>query len=242
MIYKQVKLDVSINLQQHTNRTDKTMKTLQSLLIGTTLAATTITATTLAPSAAQAMNLNGSISFTGTPVFGNPKAVNPTSTSFGVTGAQVLQSTGDFEKGSFDSPVPTFETLNLTRIDSSIDGEKANYSYGQTTSFIDFGMQDLGSGLKQLTFDLNAGQLTRGTASNGATSFAFDTDLTGKFNYGGSTVATGFFTASQVFESTSFQMSIEAKEVPEPLTILGTSVALGFGAIFKKRAANRNKN
>ncbi|MGB3509526.1 MAG: PEP-CTERM sorting domain-containing protein [Microcoleaceae cyanobacterium] len=217
------------------------MRHLQSLLIGTTLAATTITGATLAPSAAQAMSLNGSISLTGTPVFGNPKAVNPTNTSLDVTSAKVLQSTGDFANGSFGSLAPTFETLSLTRIDSSIDGEKANYSYGQTTSFIDFGMQDLGDGLKQLTFDLNAGKLTKGTGYNGAMSYAFDTKLTGKFNYGGSSFATGFLSASRVFESTSFQITLEAKEVPEPLTILGTTVALGFGAMFKKRAGKNPK-
>ena len=55
-------------------------------------------------------------------------------------------------------------------------------------------------------------------------------------------VATGFFSASPVFETQSFQITLETEEVPEPLTILGTGVALGFGAIFKKRAANCNKN
>ncbi len=221
------------------------MKSIQHLLIGTTIAATTFTGATLAPSAAQAMSLNGSIGFTGNPVFGNPTAVNPTSTSLGFKDAQVTESSGDFANGNYGSTA--FETLSLTRIDSSIDGEKANYSYGETTSFIDFGMQDLGSGLKQLTFDLNAGQITRTTGNNGKVSYAFDYQLKGRFNYGGSTVATGFFSASRVsvprvFESQSFQITLETEEVPEPLTILGTGVALGFGAIFKKRAANCNKN
>jgi hypothetical protein len=216
------------------------MKSVKSLLLSTTIAAATATGATLGAAPAQAMGLNGSISFTGTPVFGNPGEVNPESTSFSVNNAQVTWSIGDFANGNFTSPAPVFSTLDLTRIDSTINGNKADYSYGATTPFIDFGEQDLGGGSKRLTFNLNAGQLTRGTSGT-VMSYAFDTNLSGTFKYGGSSIATGFFSGSRVFNSTSFQMTLEAKPVPEPLTILGSSVALGFGVMFKKRSANRDK-
>ncbi len=34
----------------------------------------------------------------------------------------------------------------------------------------------------------------------------------------------------------------ESAAVPEPLTILGTTIALGFRALFKKKRAKKNKS
>jgi hypothetical protein len=216
------------------------MKTQKSLLLSATMAAATVTAATLATLPAQAMGLNGSISFGGTPVFGKPNQINPSQDTLGFKNVQVTESSGDFENGNFSSPAPIFETLKLAIDSSTINGKSAYYNFGNTQTFINFGQQDLGGGLKNLTFDLDAGQVFR--SSNGGNIMEFGKALTGKFNYGSSTIATGSFSASKIFNSTSFQMTLEARSVPEPLTILGTGVALGFGAMFKKRAANRNKN
>ena len=44
----------------------------------------------------------------------------------------------------------------------------------------------------------------------------------------------GFFTT---FKSDKGKNEMPSEEVPEPLTLMGTAVALGFGALFKKRAS-----
>lgn len=214
------------------------MKTIQSLLIGTTIAAATITGATVAVSPAQAMGLNGSISLTGDAVFGNPNQSNPAATTLGFENAKVNTATGDFMNGNFQSPVPQMKTLDLTQ------SFGAFYDFNSTSGFINFGSQNLdGNGFKNLTFDLDAGQLIRMANGGNANAFSFQ-DVTGIFNYGGSTVGTGSLSASKTGASSTFQITLTANSepVPEPLTILGTGLALGFGAMFKNRAAaNRSK-
>jgi hypothetical protein len=217
------------------------MKTQKSLLLSATMAAATAAAATLATLPAQAMGLNGSLSITGDAIFGNPNELSPATTTLGFENVKVNTKTGDFMSGNFESPRPDIKTLNLTK------STGAFYNFNSTSGFINFGSQNLdGNGLKDLTFNLDAGQLIRMASGGNVNEFSFP-GVTGIFNYGGSTVGTGFLSATKTGASSTFQITLTAKSepVPEPLTILGTGVALGFGAMFKNRAtratANRNK-
>jgi len=59
-------------------------------------------------------------------------------------------------------------------------------------------------------------------------------------NAQGNTLATGLFTAQQFFNADgSYSMSISTEEVPEPLTTLGTGLALGFGGLFQRKNSRR---
>ena len=184
------------------------------------------------------MGLNGSISLSGTAIFGNPTDMNPAQTSLGFDSAQIDQATGDFAGGNFNSV--SLETLSLTR-----EGESGPiYNFDSTSGFINFGSQNLdGTGSKELTFNLDAGQLMRFSDGQDVSEFTFQ-GLTGTFRYGGATIASGFLGATKTGDAQGFDISLTAQSeaVPEPLTILGTGVALGFGAMFKnKSTANRNK-
>lgn len=214
------------------------MKSLQSLFIGTTMAATALATGTVAVAPAQALQLNGSIGLVGTAVFGNPNTASPVNDTLGFKSNAIEdnQTSGDFLNVQYNPPAIEIKTLALTK--NGPNGQNNNYSFGQTTTFIDFGQQNLfGDGFKQLTFDLDAGSLTR---MYGGPNFLIEATMdgiTGKFNYGGETIAAGFFSASRSGNSNTYQMTLATKEVPEPLTILGTGVALGFGVMFKKKGS-----
>jgi hypothetical protein len=212
------------------------MKSLQSLFIGTTMAATAL-ATTVAVAPAQALQLNGSIGLVGTSVFGKPNEANPATDTLGFTSnaIEALQTSGDFLNVQYNPPAIQIKTLDLTK--NGGNGVANNYTFNATTTFINFGQQNLfGDGSKQLTFDLDAGSLTRSYLGTNSLIEATMNGVTGKFIYGGETVASGFFSASRSGQSNTYQITL-ASEVPEPLTILGTGVALGFGVMFKKKGS-----
>lgn len=202
------------------------MKTLQSLLIGTTVATTALATSTIAISPAEAFQfkLSGDIGITGNSVFGNPDNPSPETTTLGFTSYEVGGS-GDFSNLS--------ESIEIKTLDLTKDG--SSYSYNQTTSWINFGEQDLGNGLQQLTFDLDAGSLTRVYLGKNSLMAATMEGITGQFMYGGETIGSGFFSASQSGTSSTYQITLKTEEVPEPLSILGTVTALGFGAMLKKK-------
>ncbi|MGB3512335.1 MAG: PEP-CTERM sorting domain-containing protein [Microcoleaceae cyanobacterium] len=213
------------------------MKVLQSLLIGTTMAATTLATGTIAASPAQAMGLNGSIGLHGTAVFGNPTSASPASTTLGFTSNEIEdgQTSGDFLNVEYNPPAIQIQTLELSR-DGGVG--TTDYNFNQTETFINFGQQNLfGNGSQQLTFDLDAGSLTRMYGGQNFLIEATMNGITGNFNYGGETIAAGFFSASRSGPSNTYQMTLSAREVPEPLTILGTGLALGFGVMFKKKGS-----
>ena len=72
------------------------------------------------------------------------------------------------------------------------------------------------------------------TASVGATGDVFGGTLTN--SYTGTGVGLGFFGNA---EANNFYAEVE--KVPEPLTILGTTTALGFGALFRKKRAMKSE-
>lgn len=219
------------------------MKTLQSLLVGTTIAATTLATSTIAVSPAQAVSLNGSIGLTGTAVFGNPTDASPESTTLGFTSNAIKagQTSGDFSNVKQNPPEIQIKTLNLSK--NGPNGATGNYTFNQTNTFINFGQQDLfGNGSQQLTFNLDAGSLTRNYIAEDFLIKATMQGITGKFVYGGETIAAGFFGASRSGNSNTYQMTLSTvKGVPEPLTILGTGLALGFGVMFKNKGSEKLK-
>ncbi|MGB3509588.1 MAG: PEP-CTERM sorting domain-containing protein [Microcoleaceae cyanobacterium] len=204
------------------------MKTLQSLLIGTTVATTALATSTIAISPAEAFQLTGSIGIVGTSVFGDTDNASPETTTLGFTSNEIGGS-GDF--ANLSEPID-IKTLDLTRDGSS-------YSYNQTTSWINFGEQDLGNGLQTLTFDLDAGLLTRTYRKENSLRIVDIEGITGQFMYGGETIGSGWFSASQSGTSSRYEITLETEEVPEPLSILGTVTALGFGAMLKKKGSTK---
>lgn len=228
------------------------MKNLQSLFFGTTMAAATVTAATLATSP-QALALKGSIGLGGTAEFGNPEQMFAPQTTLGFDNHVINSSAGDL---AGLMPV-NMETLNLI-LDDFTNPMMNFYNYEALPTFIDFGEVDLeGDGtFSELTFDLNAGQVMRlfnfpGNVSVGNLPF------TGMFNYGGETFeGFGSFGASRSGSeeygfSTSYQMTLgvgnggeispeSPESVPEPSILLGLGTVLGMGALSRKKAlANR---
>ena len=135
------------------------------------------------------------------------------------------------------------------------------------TSFIQFGEQTLtttdGEITANLSFDLDAGQAWQFDNDGGITFLQtgpFQPGFTGRFVFNGETLATGNLSANYNSESRIYNIVITAlgvepvtqddpvdtegvpkttSEVPEPLTTLGTGLALGFGGLFQKNASKR---
>jgi hypothetical protein len=208
------------------------MKTLSSLGLGTSLIAATVTAAVVATAPAQAASLSGSVGLSG-----DLDIVNKTANGFTWKFSEnvVNDQFGDFTGLSFpDSSLPQINDLAFTC-----------YSGFCTTNsvspFINFGQQTLttkdGETTANLTFNLNAGQyLNFGVSGTTETTVSFPY-LTGAFNFNGSTLAVGQLAGGYSGQSSTYQMTL--KTVPEPLTIMGSGLALGFGGLFQRNASKR---
>jgi hypothetical protein len=207
------------------------MKTLSSLGLGTSLIAATVTAATVvAVAPAQAASLSGSVGLSGD--------LNITNTASGFlwnfSENVVNDKFGDFAGLSFsDSSLPQINDLSFTC-----------YSGFCTTDpvkpFINFGTQTIKGTTANLTFNLNAGQyLNFGVPGTTETTVSFPY-LTGAFNFNGSTLAVGQLAGGYSGPSSTYQMTL--KTVPEPLTIMGSGLALGFGGLFQRKNASKRKN
>jgi hypothetical protein len=224
------------------------MKTLQSLLIGTTMAATTLATSTIAVSPAQATQLKGSIGLTGTAVFGKPTEASPLEDTLGFTSNEVETADGDFASLlGLESPAFSIETLNLTRYLGPVEFEPgvttSFYNFTPSSNpFINFGNQDLfGTGAQSLTFNLNPGRTQRNYSSANSLNTINLGEVTGTFVYGGNIIGKGHLSASKSSNASSYEITLRTEPVPEPLTILGTGVALGFGVMFKKKGSTNLK-
>lgn len=89
----------------------------------------------------------------------------------------------------------------------------------------------------------NPFSVTRAAWGTGGVALTF-TPFSGSFvNAEGATTGQGLFTAQQFFNGDgSYSMTITTKEVPEPLTIMGSGLALGFGGLFQRKSASKRKN
>ncbi|MEH2354438.1 PEP-CTERM sorting domain-containing protein [Nostoc sp.] len=210
------------------------MISLKSKLVNATLAATFAIPLATAgmftsAGSAQAVTLTGSIGLSGTAVVPSD-GINPANTTIKFVDVDSVDTDGDFE---FFSPNLnpgagiTIKTLNLTRI-----GTTTTYSTGAYTPFIDFGSRTLGNTTALLTFDLDDSVVTRiRTSKTNILDVALE-GITGKFNFNGQTIATGFVSASLAGTASKYELTLTT--VPEPTTMLGLGL-VGAGMIVSRR-------
>jgi hypothetical protein len=234
------------------------MNKFQSLFLGATMAATTMTAVAFAPSAASAITLNGSITFGSGNILGNP--------AFGNTETAQIQwrnpgTVFDVE-GDFDTLPPitqvNLSTLNLTRVGlSATNPAFYNVDLDPVTNqavFANFGSVTIDSVTDVLTFAITGGQLQRSIIFNGIQAVGIEVGTTinsplhGVFNFGTKTIAEGLFSLNQNRTIGSGTVTLTAtgipdggEPIPEPLTMGGLAVGAGFGAFLKKRYAKKEK-
>jgi hypothetical protein len=206
------------------------MKTLSYLGLGTSLVAATVTAATVvAVAPAQAASLSGSVGLSGN------LGITNTASGFIWNFSQnvVNDKFGDFAGLSFSSgsSLPRFSNLSFTCSTGFCTTDPV-------TPFINFGTQTIKGTTAQLTFNLDASQFLswKSSKSGSTTSFPY---LTGAFNFNGTTLAVGQLAGGYTSNSSTYQMTLATKQVPEPLTIMGSGLALGFGGLFQRNASKR---
>lgn len=195
---------------------------------------------------AQAVILKGSIGINGTSIVPSD-GINPDSTSIKFVDVDGVDTEGDFADfspnlDSVTTPIKgiTINTLNLTRIDNApATLTRATYRTGNVLPFINFGTRTLNSITALLTFDLDDAVITRTRTSPTNISDVTLDGITGKFNFDGETVATGFVTASLSGTRSTYQLTLTAEpvSVPETSTILGLGVFGTFIAAYRLRKA-----
>lgn len=217
--------------------------------------AAAVTATTLIVAPAQAVQLVGDITINGN----SRTSFNSTRTIGTITFKDLdnIETTGNFS--SFVAPLSVAQNtpnasphaikpLTLT------GGFPFFYKTPLVTSFLDFGTRTLGATTANLTFDLDPAVwvATPFGGFNIASYPSFSIPATGKWVFNGNTIAEAGVSFTQVprsvgsytisIHSTAVPtISIHSTAVPEPLTILGTGTALGFGAFFKRNLAEKKK-
>ncbi|ADI63074.1 PEP-CTERM sorting domain-containing protein [Trichormus azollae] len=191
---------------------------------------------------AQALTLNGSIGINGTAIVPSD-GVNPATTSVTFVDVDGVDLTGDFANFTPNSDSNTLAitgisitTLNLTRT-AIISAIRATYLTGTYTPFIDFGERTLDGVTAFLTFDLDYTEVTiTQLASNNISDVTLD-GLTGRFNFDGVTVATGFLNASLSGISSTYQLTIvtDLTPIPEPTTMLGLGLFAAGMTVARRR-------
>ncbi|MBD2546134.1 PEP-CTERM sorting domain-containing protein [Planktothricoides raciborskii] len=217
------------------------MKTLQTLGLGTSFIAATVTvATVVAVAPAQAALLNGGVGLSG------DLDINNTASGFVWKFSEnvVNDKSGDFAGLSFpaDGSLPQINDLAFT----CGVGNPTFCTTDPVTPLISFGTQTIKGTTAELTFNLDATQyLSFGVPGviNTTASFPY---LTGAFKFNGATLAvgqlSGGYTNFGSNQNSTYQMTLATKDVPEPLTIMGSGFALGFGGLFQRKNAAKRKN
>ena len=214
------------------------MKTLSSLGLGTSLIAATVTAATVvAVAPAQAAGLKGDLNLSGNITITN----DGDNFSWAFSENVVNINTLDFGGLSFptDGSLPSIANLDFTCTPvpfSALD----SCSTDPVTAFITFGEQTINGVTDNLTFNLDATQYVHFTAGNTGSTAAFP-QITGSFMFDGSTLAEGTLFGSYSGSNSRYDINLSA-EVPEPLTTLGTGLALGFGGLFQRKHSSKRKN
>jgi len=205
------------------------MKTLKSLGLGTSLIAATVTAATVVVVApAQAAGLKGSL---------------------GLSGNITITNDGDNFTWEFSENVVNDNTLDFAGLSFPTDGSLPNIanldftcvgilcSTDPVTAFITFGEQTINGVTDNLTFNLDASQYLHFGSGKTASTVAFPL-ITGNFMFNGSTLAEGTLGGSYSGSGSTYHMNFSTP-VPEPLTTLGTGLALGFGGLFQRKNSRR---
>lgn len=214
---------------------ENTMKTLQSLSLGTSLIAASVTvATVVSVAPAQAIQLSGSMGLSGD--------LDITNTSNGFIwnfSENVLNDQfGDFLGVSFaDNSGPEISTLEFSCISAgTMFGVPMNScTTDAIASFIDFGMQTIKGVTANLSFNLDAANyMSWGNNFFNTTSAA--SGITGSLMFNGATLAVGSFSGSQTGNSSTYQMTLAAvpTSVPEPSTTLGIGLTLGLAGLLRR--------
>jgi hypothetical protein len=215
------------------------MKTLSSLGLGTSLIAATATfAAVVAVAPAQAAILNGSLN--GSVGLSGDLDINDTANGFTWKFSEnvVNDKFGDFAGLSFpaDGSLPQINDLAFT----CGVGNPTFCTTDPVTPFINFGTQTINETTADLTFNLDETQFLSMEGSGIGTTVAFPY-LTGAFKFNGTTLAVGQlaggYTNFGSNQSSTYQMTL--KTVPEPLTLMGSGLALGFGGLFQRNASKR---
>ena len=215
------------------------MKTLSNLNLGTSLIAATLTAATVvavAPAQAAVLNLSDGdiLNISGQSTF--PLDADLANLTLDFLQSSVgTNSTGGF----FQNYVVGGETLDfvsdidLTRVGGAGSTLYEAIATNPLLTFSD-GVQFVAN---------NPFEVVRSATGNNGVALTFN-PFSGEFvNAQGATVAQGLFTAQQFFDADgSYSMTISAEEVPEPLTTLGTGLALGFGGLFQRKNSRKRKN
>jgi hypothetical protein len=219
--------------------------TVSSVLKTLSVATVAMTATISMVAPAEALSLKGSLSITGTAIFGKPNQASPLQDTLSFRSNRVEDdASGDFTSlGGLN--VNSISTLNLNRTFGPV-----SFSSGVTTTFyqfeassnpfINFGNRDLfGTGVQSLSFILNPGTAQRNYFSSNSFNVINLSEVTGTFIYGGSTIGKGSLSASRSGSSNSYEITLRAEPIPEPFTILGSLSALGAGTLMKKQHDKR---
>ncbi|YAF95682.1 MAG: PEP-CTERM sorting domain-containing protein [Nodularia sp. CChRGM 3473] len=228
------------------------MSKFSSLCLGATLAATTMTAVALAPSAAFAVVLNGTLSLEGTVDLGNPADGNAATTHFNWIGNPVVNAiSGDFLTFAPSLAGSSVTVQNLSLVRNELSASATNtYSFvgnepsGSFSNYISFGNYTFDGTTADLSFDLTGGTFTRSVFGNNVISVTLE-GITGEFKFDGRTIATGGITGTQSGSTAAGGISLTATAVPvpvpEPITHLGIGLGLGVGAVLKKRFSHSGK-
>ncbi|MCC5599869.1 PEP-CTERM sorting domain-containing protein [Nostoc favosum] len=184
----------------------------------------------------QAVTLSGSIGLNGTSIVPN-EGINPPTTTITFVDVDGVKGDGDFATflPNLNSGIGiSINTLNLTKITDVVSSgaiTTATYSTGIYTPFINFGSRTLDNITALLTFDLDDSVVTRTRIFDTTISDITATGITGKFNFNGQTIGTGVLSASVSGGSSDYQLTLSAKSVPEPTTMLGLGL-VGAGMVM----------
>ncbi len=218
------------------------MNKFQSLFLGATMAAATATVVSFAPSAALAIQLYGNISIRGDANLG-PNNQTPANTAITWTNASGTVSNNS--NGSFfdlRNTTATLQNIALTIADlanvSNTAPSSAVYNFGAIDNFANFGNVTLDGINGLLAFHLDPGSLTRTVLGNDTVVVTLD-QVTGRFDFNGTTFATAVMSGEQSGSSGTF--GISATAVPEPLTMTGLALGVGFGGFLKTRYSKKEK-
>lgn len=184
---------------------------------------------TLAP--AQAASINGILNISGSGLFVNGPEITPSATDtikFDPTDSRVTNSsTGTFAGYKGQNVLISDIALALKSFTPiGTTGSEAKYSGTASNAFIKFS--------DGLEFNIdNPFDVTK--TSINKTAIGVIQQFTGTFVKKGSALGDGVITLNQFRKDGSFSMTLDAKDVPEPLTILGSITALGMGVALKKK-------
>ncbi|MFM1841954.1 MAG: hypothetical protein RLZZ490_690 [Cyanobacteriota bacterium] len=160
----------------------------------------------------------------------NPSPITPTiETTFCDNGTGAFAGTCDgSDPGSF---------VSITGLDKFVTTGPSTYSLSGFTITFNEGSGVVPGTVLPLTITVNPSDYGRTGGAQGSNIFSFPDLLTAVDDQGNT--YTGSFSIGNAGGSSTYQMNFTTDNVPEPLTMLGASAAVAFGAAFKRRNANK---